>query len=133
MQNIKTILSDLKWLISFIATSGIFTYAHFEFVMNYHLHIPMLVLACNICTYFIIVNRVKSVESVTTTMLKEQEKQRLKATVSTVFNEFKEIDVIDFESSAKYIYELEEMRKELGVNSFTQNKLSILLNKIDLG
>jgi vacuolar-type H+-ATPase subunit I/STV1 len=78
------------------------------------------------------IRRVKSVESSFKDMLLAQEKQQLKATVATTFNEFKNLEKIDFQSSAKYIYELEEERKKLGVNSFTEEKLKILINKIDL-
>jgi flagellar motor component MotA len=132
-ENIKNTLDDLKWIITFITTCIGFLTTNIHFVLQYQLHIIMIVLLCSLCTYSILIKRMKIVESQNLELFKEQEKQRLKATVSTVFNEFKDIEVIDFESSAKYIYELEELRKKLGVNSFTQSKLSILLKKINLG
>lgn len=143
VSRVKRLLNDLKWIFLFFGGSGIITLSNLEFVLKYNLHIPLMILLCHVCIYHVVSLKVSREKRVVEDLikgqnqtiqqsLKEQEAQRLKASVNTVFSEFKDIEVIDFESSAKYIYELEAKRKELGVNSFTEDKLKRLMDKIKL-
>jgi hypothetical protein len=93
--------------------------------MKFNLHILFTVILGNVLIFYILSKRINETQ-------KEQDKQRLKATVATAFNEFSQIGIINFESTAQYIYDLEKERKRLGVNSYTEKKLKILLSKIDL-
>ena len=126
------IAQEAKWILTFLFGSGVVSAVNFDFVLMYNLHIVLISTAFTSIMSLIAIKRVKTVECSFREMLLLQEKQRLKATVATTFNEFKNLEKIDFQSSAKYIYELEEQRKKLGVNSFTEEKLKILINKIDL-
>jgi flagellar motor component MotA len=126
------IAQEAKWILTFLFGSGVVSAINFNFIVLYNLHIVLIGMAFTSIVSLVTIRRVKSVESSFKDMLLAQEKQQLKATVATTFNEFKNLEKIDFQSSAKYIYELEEERKKLGVNSFTEEKLKILINKIDL-
>jgi len=127
------IASEAKWILTFLFGSGVVSVINFNFILLYNLHIILISIVSTSIVYILTNKRVKSVEISFKEMILKQEKQRLKATVSTTFNEFKYLEKIDFESSASYIYELEETRKKLGVNSFTEEQLKIMISKIDLG
>lgn len=125
-------VNELAWIFSFLFGSGIVTVINLKFILQYNLHIIIMGAFISLAVYLITNRRVKQVEESIKEMIINQEKQRLKATVSAVFNEYKNIKVIDFSSNIKYIYELEETRVKLGVNSFTEEKLKSLIEKIDL-
>lgn len=123
VSKVKKLLADMKWIIAFLSSSGVVSYHHTEQIVDLNLHLAVLIIVCNWGIYYILATRINETQ-------KEQDRQRLKNSVAIVFKEFKDMDEIDFESSAKYIYELEEQRKDLGVNSFTEDKLKRLMEKI---
>lgn len=63
---------------------------------------------------------------------KEVKKSQIKAEINRAFNDYKDLEAIDFESSIKYIYDLNERKIELGVNSYTDGMMKILLDKIQI-
>lgn len=57
---------------------------------------------------------------------------QLKAEVRQVFKDYHGVEVIDFLTTVKYLRGLEDRRIKLGVNSYTEDMMQSLLNKIDL-
>jgi len=57
---------------------------------------------------------------------------QLKAEVRQAYKDYDQIEVIDFVTTIKYLKGLDERRIALGVNSYTEDMMQILLNKIKL-
>lgn len=120
--NIYDIWKEFKWIITTLIGVGIFTVPNVELVLHYNLHIFLFIILSDIGILIVVKN-----------VMKEQEKQRLKATVYQVYSEHKESEIINVGSVVKYIYNLESERLRLKVNSYTQEQLTILIEKIEKG
>jgi len=70
-------------------------------------------------------------EQITGIMIRSSQSQ-LRAEVRQAFKDYHEIEEIDFETTIKYLKALDERRIELGVNSYTEDMMKILLRKIKL-
>jgi len=57
---------------------------------------------------------------------------QLKAEVKQAYKDYSQIEVIDFVTTIKYLKGLDERRIALGVNSYTEDMMNILLSKIKL-
>jgi len=57
---------------------------------------------------------------------------QLKAEVKQAYKDYNQIEIIDFVTTIKYLKGLDERRIALGVNSYTEDMMNILLNKIKL-
>lgn len=132
MMNWIKVLKEFKWLLMFAFGSSGLSMANWEYVIGFNLHVVLAVFIFGFLVYHILYTQIKELRVEMNETQKQQNIQRLKATVDRTYKDFKDIEVIDFDHSIKYILELEDERVKLGVNSHTEYKLSVLLGKIDM-
>ena len=59
-------------------------------------------------------------------------KIQIRAEIRQAYKDYKDIPVIDFETTIKYLLALDKKKKELGINSYTDEMMNELISKIKL-
>lgn len=136
-------LKELRLFIAFIAsivgTSALSWETVMNYVYTYHIHLAVITLVGIYINHFLSNKRhksheytIKSLQEQLTHLLNENAKTQIRAEIRQAYKDFKDVDVIDFESSVKYLQDLEKRRLELGINSYTDGLMEILLKKIEI-
>ena len=117
-----------------------------EYIYAYNVHLALITIIGIYINHFLSMRRHKAAEvrmdthSEIQTELQDQIKDiildgnrsQIKAEVRQAFKDYHEIEVIDFITTIKYLRALDERRVSLGINSYTEDMMKILLAKITL-
>jgi len=144
MEKFVSLLKELRLFITLLFTMG--GVAAFnkdiaiQYVYAYNAHIFILIIIGIYVNHFLSNNRHKSSEKrldlhqeQLSEIILDNSVSQLKAEVRQAFKDYNKIDVIDFLTTIKYIRGLDERRIALGVNSYTEEMMNILICKIRLG
>lgn len=143
MKTLTTLIKELRLFLAIILTvsgTSIFNWELFiNYVYMYNIHLGFIGVCGIYINHFLSSKRYKKVELaqdklelLVTNLLNEQAKTQIRAEVRQAYKDFKNIEVIEFESTIKYLRDLESKRRELEVNSYTDDYMSILLAKIKI-
>lgn len=144
MSNFVNLLKELRLFLALLITTGGISLFNGELVMTYiytyNIHLAAITIIGIYVNHFLSSRRHKQAE-VRLDLHQDQLSQvildnsigQLKAEVRQAFKDYHKIDVIDFVTTIKYLRGLDERRVGLGVNSYTEDMMQILLNKIQLG
>ena len=110
-----------------------------EYIYVYNIHLAVLIVIGIYVNHFLSSNRHKSSEirldeyqTQLNEVILENSVSQLKAEVRQAFKDYNKIEVIDFVTTIKYLRGLNERRIALGVNSYTEDMMNILLSKIQI-
>lgn len=137
------IAKELRLFIAFIMTATGTSILNFDKVMDYvytyNIHIIFVSTVLFYLHHFFSNNRHKKSEDVQKQMqdqiksiLLENSKTQIRAEIRQAYKDYKQIENIEFETTIKYLNDLEKKRLELGINSYTDEMMTELLNKIKL-
>ena len=144
MANCAELLKELRlFLALFITTGGISLFngeLAMEYVYTYNIHLAVITIMGIYVNHFLSNRRHKQAEvrldfhqEQLNGVILENSIGQLKAEVRQAFKDYHKIEIIDFVTTIKYLRGLDERRVGLGVNSYTEDMMHILLNKIQLG
>lgn len=129
LEKVTNAIKEIRLLIAFIIAAGGTSFFNWELVMDYVYTYNAHIILGNIFIFyihhFLSNKRHKKTEI-------ELKKSQIKEEINRAYRDYKDVEVIDFESSIKYIYDLNERKKELGVNSYTDEMMKVLLDKIQI-
>jgi len=143
MSNILAVLKELRLFISLLITTGMVSFINvdmtLDYIDTYNIHLAILTIIGIYINHFLSNKRHKLSE----VRLDIYQKQlsgvildnsigQIKAEVRQAFKDYSKVEVIDFITTIHYLRGLDERRIELGVNSYTEEMMSILLNKIQV-
>lgn len=129
LDTFTNIVKELRLFLAFIFTVGGTSFFNWELVMDYVYTYNIHIVFGNILFFYM--HHVSSNRRHKKTE-KEVKKSQIKSEINRAYNDYKAVEVIDFESSIKYIYDLNERKIELGVNSYTDEMMKVLLDKIQI-
>lgn len=143
MSNFISFLKEIRLFIAMIITLsglGIFNKdIAMEYVYTYNIHLALITVIGIYINHFLSNKRHKHSELrlddyqiQLSKVIHENSIGQIKAEIRQAFKDFHDIEVIDFITTIKYLKGLDERRKELEVNSYTEDMMSILLSKIKL-
>lgn len=138
------LIKELRlFLALFATTSGIGVFNSekaIEYVYAYNIHLAVLTISGIYINHFLSNRRHKIAElrldnhqKQLSDVIHENSVNQLRAEVGQAHKDYHEIEVIDFETTIKYLNALNERRIALGVNSYTEDMMNILLSKIKIG
>jgi len=144
MEKFITLLKELRLFITLLFTMGGVTAFNkdiaLEYIYTYNIHLAILTIVGIYINHFLSSKRHKLSEkrldiyqSQLNEVILENSVGQLKAEVRQAFKDYNKIEVIDFVTTIKYLKGLDERRIELGVNSYTEDMMNILLNKVKIG
>lgn len=136
-------IKELRLFITFMVTTLGISVFNVDQVLNYiyiyNIHLAMLTVIGIYINHFLsnkrhmhAEKRLDSYQVQLNEIILENSIGQLKAEVRQAFKDYHQIDVIDFVTTIKYLRGLDERRITLGVNSYTEDMMTILLNKIKL-
>ena len=143
MGKFTTLLKELRLFIALIFAMGgisvIDKSTTLEYIYVYNIHLVILIIIGIYINHFLSTQRHKISETKQNNMqvqlnevILDNSVGQLKSEVRQAFKDYNKIEVIDFLTTIKYIKGLDERRIALGVNSYTEEMMSILLNKVQL-
>jgi len=138
------IMKELRLFLALFATGGSISLfngeAVMEYVYVYNIHLATLTVVGIYVSHFLsnrrhkeAGNRLDVYQGQLNQVVLNGNISQLKAEVRQAFKDYNEIDKIDFLTTIKYLRGLDERRIALGVNSYTEDMMVMLLNKIELG
>lgn len=134
-RNTVEFIKDIRYIITFFGLTGTFALSDLDnfintYMLTYNLHIFILMLF-SLCIFFIIINkRINRLDKKFDEHMEKAAKDRLKGQVKQLAKDLEKVKCITFEHTIKYIYDLEERRIELKLNSFTEATLKDLISRI---
>jgi len=143
MNNVLAVLKELRLFISLLITTGMISFIDvnvtLKYIYAYNIHLAMLTIIGIYINHFLSNRRHRSSE----VRLDVYQKQlngvildnsvaQLKAEVRQAFKDYSKIEVIDFITTIHYLKGLDKRRAELGVNSYTEEMINILLSKVQV-
>ena len=154
MDKLITFIKEVKYLLAFFGITGTSSWFNWNAIIIYfETNFISLVLLSSVLTaifiYILYLLNIKDHERIDDAMRKQHnslsdtqdvikdmviksDQQTLRAEVKQALKDYNDIEVIDFDTTIRYILGLEKRRIELGVNSYTEDMLKILLNKIKI-
>lgn len=125
-------IKELRLVILALGGINITLFTNLERALEYNLHLLVAFVCISYFMYFMQNRQIKDLRERIELINIDHEKEELKERVSRAYKEFKDYDCIDFDSSMNYIKDLEERRKRLGLNSYTEAALKELTGKFKL-
>ena len=144
MVKFMRLLKELRLFITLLFTMGGVSAFNkdvtLEYIYVYNIHLAVLIVIGIYVNHFLSSNRHKSSEirldeyqTQLNEVILENSVSQLKAEVRQAFKDYNKIEVIDFLTTIKYLRGLNERRIALGVNSYTEDMMNILLDKVQIG
>lgn len=143
MNNLISFIKELRLFIAMIVTiSGLGLFNQemaMEYIYAYNIHLALITIIGIYINHFLSNKRHRHSESrldeyqvQLNEVILENSVGQLKSEVRQAFKDYHDVEVIDFETTIKYLRGLDERRVSLGVNSYTEDMMKMLLNKIRL-
>jgi hypothetical protein len=136
--NLKSFVSTLKdfqYLIGFLGLTSLFTIANLKitlgYILVYNLHILLVSLVVPYIFFKISKTEDKKIYEKIEHITLEYAKDQLKENVRQLAISLKDVKVITRVHTIKRIYDIEKRRKELGINSYTEETMAQLIERID--
>jgi hypothetical protein len=136
--NLKSFVSTLKdfqYLIGFLGLTSLFTIANLKitlgYILVYNLHILLVSLVVPYIFFKISKIEDKKIYEKIEHITLEYAKDQLKENVRQLAISLKDVKVITRVHTIKRIYDIEKRRKELGINSYTEETMAQLIERID--
>lgn len=127
INNIISFVKELQVLLAALGFSSVLAVSNLELALvyaeKYNLHLLLAMFSISIITYKLSNKRIDKVEI-------KLARDNLKATVRQLAKDLENVEEITFEHTIKHILDLEERRKELKLNSYTQATLENLISRI---
>jgi len=144
MEKFIALMKELRLFITMIFTIGgvsmIDKNVTLEYIYAYNIHLAILTIIGIYINHFLSSKRHKlselkqnNMQAQLNEVILENSVSQLKAEVRQAFKDYNKIDVIDFLTTIKYLRGLDERRIDLGVNSYTEDMMKMLLSKIQIG
>lgn len=144
MTKFISLLKELRLFITLLFTIGgisaIDKNVTLEYIYAYNIHLAIITLLGIYINHFLSSRRHKLSEKrldlhqeQLSEIILDNSVSQLKAEVRQAFKDYNKIEVIDFVTTIKYLRGLNERRIALGVNSYTEDMMNILLNKVKIG
>lgn len=134
INSIVSLIKELQVLLAALGFSSVLAVSNLELALEYaekyNLHIIATMFTLSIITYKLSNRRIDKVENKLEDITKKAAKDNLRANVRQLAKELSGIEEITFQHTIKHILELEERRKELGVNSYTEATLKDMIERI---
>ncbi len=143
MSNFISFLKEIRlFIIMIITIGGVGTFnleKSIEYIHTYNIHLAILTVIGIYINHFLS-NKRHSQSDIRLDKYQVQLNEvildnsigQLKAEVRQAFKDYNNIEVIDFETTIRYLNGLNERRIALNVNSYTEDMMIILLNKIKI-
>ncbi|MCF6330303.1 MAG: hypothetical protein L3I99_01990 [Sulfurimonas sp.] len=141
MTNFIAIIKELRLFMALLFAGGGMSVLNpdlvLEYIYAYNIHLAIITIGGIYINHFLS-NR-RHLESETRLDSHQEQLNKvilantitlLKAEVRQAFKDYYKIEVIDFVTTIKYIQALDNKRIALGVNSYTEDMMKILLKKI---
>jgi len=96
------------------------------------MHLALLIIVLFYTHHKFSNNRHAKTEKQVKELILENTKTQIRAEVRQAYSDFKDIDVIDFETTIKYLTALNKKRLDLGINSYTDEMMNTLLSKVKI-
>ena len=143
MSKLISLIKELRLLIAIIITTGGVSALNIdialEYIYVYNIHLGIITVLGIYINHFLGNKRHIEAEArldlyqvQLNSIILEGNIAQLKAEVRQAFKDYHEIDNIDFVTTIKYLNGLNERRISLGINSYTEDMMKILLNKVKL-
>lgn len=143
MSKLISLIKELRLLIAIIITTGGVSALNIdialEYIYVYNIHLGIITVLGIYINHFLGNKRHIEAEArldlyqvQLNSIILEGNIAQLKAEVMQAFKDYHEIDTIDFVTTIKYLNGLNERRISLGINSYTEDMMKILLNKVKL-
>lgn len=144
MNNAIELIKELRLFLAMFLTGGGLSLLNEDLVMQYvytyNIHLAALTITGIYVSHFLSERRHKNAgkrlndyQIQLNKIILENSVSQVKAEVRQAFKDYHEIEVIDFVTTIKYLRGLEQRRKDLGINSYTEEAMSMLLSKIKIG
>ena len=130
------LIKELRLFLAFVTTGGVTSYLNWTdvttYMYMYNIHLGALILMGVYANNYLFNAKLSVQQEQITDIMTRSSQSQLRAEVRQAFKDYHEIEEIDFETTIKYLKALDERRIELGVNSYTEDMMKILLRKIKL-
>ena len=144
MSKALEVIKELRLFIALFATSGGVSIINYELALDYvhlyNIHLMALTVVGIYISHYLSLRRHNQAGSRLDTYQKQLNQvmtdahiSQLKGEVRQAFKDYDHIETIDFPTTIKYLRGLEERRKDLKINSYTEESMSMLLSKIKKG
>ncbi|UTJ05382.1 hypothetical protein [Arcobacter roscoffensis] len=134
MKTVAAVLKDFQGLLVLLGVSGTIAVNNIQSVValaqDYSVHILVGLLIIVYVSEKRNKKKIDELKDCLNDSILEAARDNLRANVKQLAKELAGVKVIDKEHSIAYIYKLEERRKKLKVNSFTQDTLRELISRI---
>ena len=143
MDKVLAVVKETRLFLTFMGTTGIVSAFKWDIVMGYvytyNIHLGVITLVGIYVNHKLSNNRHSRTEKVQSGLQQqikdivlENTKDQIRAEIRQAYKDYKEIDEIDFETSIKYLRDLNKKRVELQINSYTDDMMNSLLSKIKI-
>jgi hypothetical protein len=135
LKSFVSTLKDFQYLIGFLGLTSLFTIANLKitlgYILVYNLHILLVSLVVPYIFFKISKTEDKKIYEKIEHITLEYAKDQLKENVRQLAISLKDVKVITRVHTIKRIYDIEKRRKELDINSYTEETMAQLIERID--
>ena len=143
VKNILELTKELKWLLTFFGISSAYGFTHIDeiidYIHSYNIHIIFMVLFSFWLVVILTTKKIKELDDRHSEIsnkiimsVEEMHKDQLRENIKRLAKKLKNEEIIDDESTIKYIYDLEASLKKLSLNSYSQDALCSMKKRIKI-
>lgn len=136
MKHIANIIKELRlflvFVVSLVGTSMWNWEQALVYIYTFNIHLAILTIGGIYITHFLSSKRHRATEEVIANIVLDHHRSQLKADIKNVFELYNDYDKITDPTVIKYLLALDKKRKELKINSFTEEMMKIILDKITI-
>jgi len=133
---VVNIAKEVRLFLTFIASLSLTSALNWdiaqEYMYVYNMHLALLIVVLFYIHHKASNNRHRVTEHQVEKLILENTKTQIRAEIRQAYNDYKEIETIEFETTIKYLTALNKKRVDLGINSYTDEMMSTLLSKVKI-
>ena len=144
VNKLLNILKELRLFIGILIATGWISAANpnktLEYIYTYNIHLVIIIVIGVYINHYLSSKRHTASEKRTDLMqsqlndvIHKSNVDQIRYEIKQAYKEYHDIEVIDFVTTIRYLRGLNERRVSLGINSYTEDMMNILLNKIQIG